>query len=102
MLSQQSLTSERRPFSHSIGSLTLAPAARYQSHAASRSVTFTARLAIPTTPMRGIVGFVERSLDLVLRGEVGIGQVRSLGARLAVSTTASPTRRSPLQASTDT
>jgi hypothetical protein len=58
ILSQPRLTSARRPFFHSIGSLTVAPAARYHSHAASRSITFTARLAIPTTAMRGIVGLI--------------------------------------------
>src|SRR6476660_8478922 len=49
MCSQPRVTSERRPFSHSIGLLTDAPAARYHSHAAFKSDTFTARFAMPVT-----------------------------------------------------
>src|SRR5580704_14874292 len=58
--STPSCTSARRPFSHATGSVTSAPAATYQAHAASRSATLIARLAIPVTAMVPMVGGLVR------------------------------------------
>src|SRR5581483_3248636 len=73
------VTSARRPFSHAMGSVTVAPAARYQSQAASRSDTLMARFARSVTPMglveRGAVERAEPLGDELQAHAVGVAEI---------------------------